>query len=201
MFKKLLLWLCVGLLAACASVPQPPKPKNVAQAQQIHANQMQKIRSFVIKGRIGVQTNTNEGGSASLNWEQHQETFHIHLSSPLGQTIFDLTGNDHSVALQTAEGEHLSAATPEALLTLKTGWHMPVTNLVYWIRGIPVPDKPLYTKYDDYGRLAELIQPPDWRIEYQDYQMVNGLALPQRMTLTSPTVKLKLLISSWQLGQ
>ena len=47
--------------------------------------------------------------------------------------------------LQTSDGKRYNAASPEQLLAEQWGFHLPVSNMKYWVRGLPVPGIPATT--------------------------------------------------------
>jgi outer membrane lipoprotein LolB len=107
--------------------------------------------------------------------------------------------------LQDAEQRVLYAADAEELLYRYTGWRLPITNLNYWVRGVPVPDLPAIRELDDAGRLKTLRQ-QGWEVQYQEYVRFEGHELPNRLTLTYtpvrvtaelPAMEVRLVIDRW----
>ena len=48
-------------------------------------------------------------------------------------------------------------------------------------------------------RLASLSQ-SGWQVRYDRYQPVGALALPARMEMTTPGLRLRVVVSDWQLS-
>ena len=77
------------------------------------------------------------------------------------------------------------------------GWQLPVSNLLWWIRGLPAPDSRSRVSLDGNGRLATL-QQDDWHVEYLGYAEENGLTLPSRIKLEGRDLQITLVIKDWQ---
>jgi outer membrane lipoprotein LolB len=103
------------------------------------------------------------------------------------------------VTLQTSDGKSFHAASAEQLLTKNWGFNLPVSNMRYWIRSLPVPDMAANTQYDSKGRLATLVQ-QGWRIDYLNYSNVGGVDLPERLSITSPALRVKIVVYQWRLS-
>jgi outer membrane lipoprotein LolB len=110
-----------------------------------------------------------------------------------------LAGRPGNVTLQTSDGKTYNAKSPEQLLASQWRFHLPVSNMKYWIRGIPVPGMAANTSFDHYGRLNTLTQ-QGWRIDYLAYTNVGGVDLPERLSITSPTLKVRIIVYQWNVG-
>jgi outer membrane lipoprotein LolB len=83
------------------------------------------------------------------------------------------------------------------------GWALPLSGLRYWVLGIPEPKRGFERDakrghLDAYGRLAKLRQ-GGWTIDYQQYQDTQPIELPQEIALSNRALKVKLVVSEWQL--
>jgi outer membrane lipoprotein LolB len=72
---------------------------------------------------------------------------------------------------------------------------MPVSQLQYWVRGVPSPHQGYRINQDNSG-----FEQAGWQISYSQLQQVDGLTLPARATAQHPRLKLILLLKSWQLA-
>lgn len=190
--------LLIALLTSC-SVTAPPQappaaPKATWEDRQITLN---RIQNWSLNGKIGIQSR-QDSGSATVNWIQSARTYSISLSGPLGSNGMRLSGQPGHVTLQTSDGKSYSASSPEQLLASRWGYHLPVSNMHYWVRGLPVPGTASKTRFDRYGRLTSLSQ-QGWNIEYLGYMNAGGVDLPERMALTSPALRVKIVIYQWKL--
>lgn len=154
-----------------------------------------RIQNWWASGKIAVQT-ARDSGSATVTWAERRGNYTISLVGPLGSHGMWLTGRPGSVTLRTADGKTASARSPEKLLAAQ-GVALPISNMRYWVRGLPVPGIPANTQFDHYGRLTSLKQ-QGFNILYLSYTNVGGVDLPQRMSLSSSTVRAKVMIYQWR---
>ena len=156
---------------------------------------LERIQNWQINGKIAVKT-PKDSGSASVNWSQRQRNYSIALAGPLGSHQLNLTGQPGRVTLQTSEGKRASASSPEQLLAKNWGFNLPVSSMRYWVRGLPVPGIPAKTQFDSYRRLTSLSQ-QGWNIQFQSYVNHGGVDLPNRLSLYSPAMQVKIIIYQW----
>lgn len=153
------------------------------------------INHFQISGKVAVQT-AKDAGSATVDWLQNPNQFKMVLTGPLGSHRLTLMGRPGRVTLDTAEGKHLSASSPEELLAKYWGFRLPVSNLKYWIRGLPVPGIPSQPQYDASHRLIGLSQ-GNWHIQYLDYTHKGDMDLPSRLAINSDALRVKIIVYHW----
>lgn len=151
---------------------------------------------WTLIGRIGVTTET-DGWHGTLRWTQTTDRYAIDLMGPLGQGAISIRGDAAGVSVRTQDGQTLTAADPEALLQEASGIRIPLAGLLYWVRGLPIPDQPSVLSGDEQGRLNRIEQ-DGWVVEYSEYTDVDGLALPERITARRSDVQVKLVINTWQ---
>lgn len=185
---KAALMLALALLAACASRP----PAGPADAEALAA-----LEHWHVSGKVGLRQN-GKGNSARLDWRQSDTSYAILLNGPLGLGAIRIEGDASGVTVTNKEGEH-RAASPEALIERLSGWQIPVSELVYWARGLPAPELAIQDTVMVQGRLQRLSQ-AGWEIEYREYQLVDGLLLPAKIVLERPQTRLTLLLKRWQTG-
>ena len=61
---------------------------------------------------------------------------------------------------------------------------------------ISLSDAPKIVKLDEIGR-AETFEQTGWKVEYLEYQAVNSLALPRKLTLSNGSRSFRLVIDEW----
>lgn len=186
------------LLASCAGVSPTPKtlePATPALSWQQRQTLLSRLNQWNLKGKIGVQT-TQDSGSASMNWQQNNNTYTFTLLAPLGAGSLTLNGQPGTVTMKTSDGKQASAASAEQLLADQWGWHLPVSYLKYWIRGLPVPHLPAQKEFDASHRLTQLVQ-QSWRIQFQEYMKIAALDVPSRLIITGPQIRVKIVIYQW----
>lgn len=188
----------LGLLAACATHTPQERLQGDADPKRwkAHSEQIKAINAWQISGKLGVRTPA-ESGSATLFWLQRNDYFDIRLAGPLGQGAARLHGHHQQVTLALANQGQYSAASPEALLEERLGWRLPVSHLLWWIRGLPAPDSPSQLTLDSDSRLSQLSQ-DGWDIRYTRYQPSELGDLPTRLTLSGHDINITLVIKEWQ---
>lgn len=191
------LWLWINLLlTGCASLRDNFALQHQSLSWQQHQQQTLAFNAWHIVGKIGV-SDGEQGGSANLTWQQQQASFDISLSGPFGTETIYISGSPGNVEFTSAKGVRHTASSAEAIIKQELGWTVPVSGLVYWSRGLPIPgiptDKIQFTKEN---RLANL-QQQGWSIEYLEYKAFAERVLPAKISLTNQNIKVKLIFRSW----
>jgi outer membrane lipoprotein LolB len=188
----------IALLAGCAGVGPRESVEghgNAAQWRE-HKAQLTGLDGWQIDGKIGIRA-PKDSGSGTLFWLQRQDYYDIRLSGPLGRGAARLTGRPGKVSLEVANQGRYDAPNPEVLLEEQLGWKLPVSNLAWWVRGLPSPDSKSRLTLDADSRLANLEQ-DGWQVEYTDYTQQNGYWLPERIKLHGTDLDVTLVIKAWQ---
>jgi outer membrane lipoprotein LolB len=176
-----------------------------------HQQQLQRITHWELNGKLGIRT-SDESGSASLKWAQQLANYQINLSGPLGQKRMIITGIPGKVRLEQTGSAALEAKNAEALIKEAAGWTLPVTQLTYWVRGVPAPKQRItHLQQNESGLIAQL-QQGGWSITYSNYKNYSyrdqtttphtdqTFSLPGKITAEHEDVRLILVIRDWQLG-
>ena len=192
------------LCASCAApLPRPPA-EHLQQLWLAREAALLPIQHWELRGRLAVRTG-ERGGQASLTWKRDAARHSIRLNGPLGRGAVRVTQDESGAQLQDAEQRVFHAADAEELLFLYTGWRLPLANLNYWVRGVPVPELPATRELDNAGRLKTLRQ-QNWEVQFQEYVQFEGHELPNRLTLNyapepvtpeQPAMEVRLVIDRW----
>jgi outer membrane lipoprotein LolB len=200
--KSLGLFFLSLMIANCSTTAKTPASTETTAPATIPVKDRQTslntVHNWRINGKIAVQS-ARDSGSATVNWVQKGGQYSISLMGPLGSNGLKLAGRPGHVTLQTSDGKSYSASSPEELLAKRWGFHVPVSNMNYWIRGLPVPGPSAKTQFDHYGRLTHLVQ-QGWSVQYQNYTHVSRVDLPQMISITSPSLKVKIIVYQWNIG-
>ena len=170
----LFLFILVSLITSCATVAPTAPPSQVSW--QDRETILNRIQSWQINGKIGVQT-AQDSGSATVDWIQNQQNYSVSLLGPLGTNGLKLSGQPGKVTLDMSDGKHFTASNPEELLAKQWGFNLPVSYLRYWIRGLPVPSLPVNSQFDTSHRLTDLMQ-QGWHVQFLSYTRQNNVDLP-----------------------
>jgi len=196
-FSTSIVVLLLTALSSCATIA-PPAPKTSAMSWSTRKAQLAQILNWQINGKIAV-TTSQDSGSANIDWSQRAQNYTISLYGPLGANNVTLNGSANKVTMQTSNGQTVSAGSAEQLLAQQWGWKLPVSYLKYWIRGLPVPNMPQQSRYDDAQRIATLNQ-GGFTVQYSDYTSKGSVDLPSRMTIQSAALKSKIVIYKWNIS-
>ena len=180
------------LLAGCASLPpEVVKPTGEAQALwQQHRAKMSGVSAWYIKGKMAVTAGTRaapKNDNATLTWAYQRDRQKIELYGPFGSGRVQITAEPGEAVLKDTKGKTITGANAAEVLYERLGWQVPFEQLRYWVRGIPgggAADAVDKITVDSAGRLKTLAQ-GNWRVAYQDYSTVNGLSLPEKITVTA----------------
>lgn len=183
------------MLTSCATLPANQVANNKNLNWPARQRQLKQITNWQASGAIAINT-PEQGQTASMSWQQHnQQNYQIDLFGPLGAGRVTLIGKLNQVTLLD-NGKRYQAVTPEALMQQVLGWHLPVANLYFWVRGLPAPQIKAKLKFDQYHHLITL-QQQGWIVSYQRYTGVKRYDLPSLLTLKRNNLQVKLVISQW----
>ena len=189
--------LLLSLVMSGCSVLQQPAPE---PAQQLGWSQyqqyMSRLNHWELQGKVGIRSAV-DALSASLQWQQQQARYAIQLRGPLGQGGADINGGPQQVSIDIPGEGRFEADNPETLLQKTTGWQLPISDIQYWIRGIPAPETPFEQVVEE-NRLQTLDQ-NGWHIQYVRYQRF-GVLLPSKIKLSRGQIRITLVVKKWQLS-
>lgn len=173
-----------SLLSACSLQPQVVAPTADAQAAT-------DLWHWQVQGKLAVSRGQNSD-SANLTWQQQGANYSIRVFGPLGQGAAQLEGEPFYVRLTSSNGEVFEAASPENLAFLNRDWQLPLSNLVYWVRGLPAPGQVTW--------LAEnQIEQEGWQVQWRRLTQVDDYVLPSLLVVKKDGVSLRLALNKWNL--
>jgi outer membrane lipoprotein LolB len=184
--QNVMVLVAVIFMSACSTTPQTPLPPTQL-AENID------IRNWYIKGKIGLKDG-KEAHSAYLNWLQCGDDYDIRVTGPFGQGAAHLFGNDKLASLETADSQTSHAVNAEQLLSRQLGWSFPVTELLYWLRGIPSP----MFSYSIQDQLTSFEQ-SEWLLSFPRLKTVDNYQLPTKIVASQDPLKITLIVKQWQL--
>jgi len=189
------------VLVSCASpVPRPPASELEAkwQARRVAIEQ---IHQWELHGRLAI-TMDSRGGQATILWSRDGVRELLALNGPIGSGSVRISRDIHGARLRDSAKREIQAETIEQLLQIYSGWRLPIANLDWWVRGLPVPGTMFHHELDHSGRIEVLVQ-DHWHVHYDRYKTINGLDLPHRVTLAreaindEPAIAARLVIDRW----
>lgn len=187
------------LLAACAGPRPRPAPADAAALERQSIREQilrERGADWRIEARLAV-TSGRDSGSGSLDWIQQGEGFRFTVHAPVTGKTWLLAGTPGHVVLQGLARMPIEGASAERLLERELGWHVPLTELVDWVRAMRAPG-PASIRFRADG-LPECIEQAGWRIEFRDYAMELDPPLPSRVFATRGDYSVRLAIRAWTL--
>ncbi|MEX0941182.1 MAG: lipoprotein insertase outer membrane protein LolB [Pseudomonadales bacterium] len=140
--------------------------------------------TWSLRGKLGISAG-QERGNFTIDWQQDGDQFEIHLLGPLGMGVANISGTDQGVVLRVPGEEPVFAVSADELLANVMGFNFPVAQMKYWVRGRPAPGR--------YRDVNHGFTQFGWKVEYLAIEQ----ALPVRIRLTRPEVKLIMAIRQW----
>ncbi|MGY0217232.1 lipoprotein insertase outer membrane protein LolB [Endozoicomonadaceae bacterium StTr2] len=153
-----------------------------------------------LEGKLGIKA-PEESGSTLIGWNQTGDNYDITLTLPFGRTLANIEGANGKVTLRVPGQPERTADSAELLLWYQLGWRIPVSQLFYWVQGVPAPNMPLtriqHENKNDSSLVAEIEQ-GGWVISYDRYGEYDGMTRPGRIKAHYADLKLTLIIKEWQ---
>jgi len=194
---RIAIYLLAVLMAGCAT--QAPIPDQEKAALWLsNKGRLEELESWQLKGRISVQVE-NEAWSATLLWNQELKDYLLRIIAPLGQGTIEINGNNDTVFMRTADNRLLQADKPETLMQEMFGWQVPVTGLMYWIRGLPEPNSRIDSlMLDNSGRVQKLSQ-KGWQLAYTSSISAGEYTLPRKISMQNKDIAVRIVIRDWDI--
>jgi len=198
-WQKFLFLLFTLALSACSTLPKPQQISTTTPSINWSQRQakLAAIKYFQIDGAVAIKT-PQKAFSANLHWQQMSaQNYIVNLFGPLGMGAVTIKGQPGLVTLQDSQ-QIYQAASPEQLLENNMDWELPITNLYYWVRGLPAPGLQAKIQLDKANHLI-LLQQQGWTITYLAYTQVSYLELPSKILLSNHYLSVRVVIGMWQL--
>lgn len=180
---RALVVLCVLVAAGCQTTP-------MTQGERAHD-----LRSWDLSGRLGYRAG-DEGGSASIDWQQREEQGELNFSGPLGIGSARIVWHPGYAELDNGK-EKVVANSSAGLAYRLTGMQLPIEALQFWVRGLAWPLLDSTPQFDQLGQISALEQ-AGWSVQFDRYAPVDGLQLPFRIRAHHDDQRFTLIIKDWQ---
>ena len=157
---------------------------------------LENLDRYGLNGRVAVAAQ-GQGFSASLRYQQQPKRSNLSLDGPLGigGLRVDVEGED--IAIATSRGEKLDGQSARDELERRLGFQLPLTELRWWLLGIPAPGEATVNQDGGSGEIRDFTQ-NGWHVSINSRAPGLGFALPQRLTAEREGARLKLLVENWQ---
>ena len=171
--------LLTAALPACTSLA-PPASENSNWALQ--SQQLEKLTHWQLRGRVNVRYN-NESQTPRIQWQHNSRAYQIRLWGTFNAGNTLIRGEPGRVSLDQGD-EHFSASSPEELILQQLGYELPVSYLEFWIKGLPVPDRPAALFFNELNQL-KVFKQAEWTVSLSDLRDYGDIALPRRVDIMS----------------
>lgn len=189
------------LLSGCGFLQTPKGSKYFSvQTSAYREAVASKIINWQASGVLSIQESNTKPVLGDFYWQQTNRAYRIVMSSPLSLYHLDIIKSFGSVKLWKNGVRVLTAKTPEGIMRRAMGWSLPISNLQYWMKGMPAPQScgEYFVIHDQYGHLTALKQ-DGWLLELSAYKNQDGVDLPQMIILSRPGFVVKIVIQAWYL--
>ena len=199
--KKLIFILLVSVffLNGCAYFQRPEPTLSYIpwkKRQLAHS----KITSWDMSGVLSI-TRGKKRDIARFSWDQKPDIYSIKLSGPMSIGAVRIEGDEDGVRFWRTSDKLVEAETPEELLLQETGYELPVSDMRYWILGMPGPGKVDYKYFDRYGHL-EFFKQKGWQVKYSNFQVgvKKDVDLPSIIEIKRKDLFIKIRVKKIDIG-
>jgi outer membrane lipoprotein LolB len=185
------------LAAGCKTLPPSAEVGPGADAPwPAQRAALEKLDRYALNGRVAVAAQ-GQGFSASLRYQQQPRSSNLALDGPLGigGLRVDMQGED--IEISTSRGEKLDGQAARDELERRLGFQLPLTELRWWLLGIPAPGEASLNQDAGSGELRDFTQ-NGWHVSINSRAAGLGFALPQRLTAEREGARLKLFVEQWR---
>ncbi|MCE3004137.1 MAG: lipoprotein insertase outer membrane protein LolB [Xanthomonadaceae bacterium] len=185
------------LLAACAPTGPLQRPGAAAVLDDGRAARLAALPRWSLVGRIAV-SDGREGGSGRLEWLQDGAFYDISVRAPVAGGSWRLSGDGRLAQLDGAAPQPLRDADAEALLARELGWHLPVSRVPAWVRGLAHDGGAARWTAGADG-LPQRLSEDGWTVEYRAWVEVDGIPMPRRLVARRAPFEVRIAVERWSL--
>ena len=185
------------LLSSCASLTQD----SPSLYSDDYARTLLQLEQWSLRGRLNIRSD-NQSDTININWQQQGPDFDINLSGTLGMGAVRINSSSNGVIIEKAGEEPMVASSLQELSRDLLGYAFPANSLLYWIKGLPAPNRNADITRNPQGLVATLSQADNqgrhWEIQYDRYQGYQDAAMPGRIRLEQSPYRLTFIITAWE---
>ena len=186
-----------GLLTGCRTTPPPTPIGPGADAPwPVQRAGLEKLDHYGLNGRVAVAAN-GQGFTASLRYAQQPRRADLALDGPLGIGGLRVGLDNEDLSVATSRGQKLDGEAARAELERRMGFPLPISELRWWLLGIPAPGQAEVNADAVSGEIRDFMQ-NGWRVTINSRAPGLGFALPQRLTAERAGARMKLVVERWQ---
>ncbi len=167
------------LLAGCATIDRVERSAD-AGVYERHAQTVAAVDRWEIKGRLSAR-NENKADISRMLWHRAADQHRLELYGTIGARRLRIFQDPAGVILEDTQGERIEGETVEQVILERTGWHLPVKQLIYWMKGSIDPNYPADFAWDTSGHLITISQ-SGWDVSLANYRPFGPYMLPTRLS-------------------
>ncbi|HYC45450.1 MAG TPA: lipoprotein insertase outer membrane protein LolB [Burkholderiales bacterium] len=170
-----------ALLASCAAVhiaPRDPEP-------------------FDLLGRV-LASYSGGAVTANVRWQHVANRDEIWLMTPTGQTLAYIVDTPAGVVLTRADQQEHRAGSVEALTRQVLGWPLPLSQLQYWIRGMPAPGASAGAFERDASKRLTKFTQNDWRVALTYHETGEYAGKVRLVDLVDGPNRIRFVVDTWR---
>lgn len=185
------------LAAGCRTLPPgaPVGPGADAPWPEQRAA-LEKLDRYALNGRVAVAAQ-GQGFSATLRYQQQPRGSNLALDGPLGIGGLRVQIDGEDIEIATSRGEKLDGQSARDELERRLGFQLPLTELRWWLLGIPAPGEASVNQDAGSGEIHDFTQ-GGWHVSINTRAAGLGFSLPQKMTAEREGARLKLFVQAWE---
>jgi len=179
-------------------VGSEPSFKNSAQRDAA----LKKYKQWQADGKIGLTypyRGKRKAITANIDWFQDNQNFDMSFSGPLGMGGFTIEKRPSKTVLTDHKGRQYTASSPESLMDKHTGIPIPWSDLVWWVRALPAPDKPHEKQFMPDALHMEKLEQSGWVIDYLEYSNYENFLLPGKIKFSNGEINATVIVHNWKL--
>lgn len=191
--RNLLIGLAVVLLlSACAIREQRAQGEWLAERQ----SWFESYPDWRVTGRLSV-SDGEQGGQMSFDWKGQGNQHDLRLRSVVGGKQWRLMFNESGALIEGSDVGLVRADDPDILVSEIVGWPIPVSQLAWWLRGMPASETDQIVFADD-GTMDRVAH-GDWSLEYVRYEQPReGPLMPERVEALSAPYRVRMILRTWR---
>ena len=182
-------------LAACSSTPRIDAPVNAEWEQRRQV--LDDISHWEFIGSLNVR-DASDAHSSRIRWQQQDDVYQINLWGTFNVGATQIDGRPGEVQIVQQGEDPVFTESPEELLYQELGYELPVTELNYWIKGIPAPGASSELQFGENNQLRAFNQ-LGWQINYMAFTNFGTETLPTRIRIEKTPLRLDLTRLRWTL--
>lgn len=187
-------------LTGCVNLHVAKQRSFQTRSLQQRTQQRRNIKQWHAQGAFSLQQPGLQPILANFQWQQFaMQHYQLQIAAPLRAVVVTLRATPGKVTLLQAGEPPRTANSARQLLRNTLNWDLPVADLYYWLRAVPVPQLKASYHSDSFGHITQL-QQASWNITYQNYRTIHHVDLPGLIKLSNSRLRLKIAIKQWQLN-